>query len=242
MFTGVIHPEYERVSFAGIRTTSINAHDAEESYISFKAMEGVVVGTADVPKENDGALTVMFVRQAVQYRVDLEGFIYGAAYDFRVRTINPTDGVQFAETIASKSSALVGEGEVARRRELVARAVATQFVGVHGQIARNALMDLRLAILEPALAPYFSYRAAESIRQYFVPDRGAKPRESWDAMHAALGTSRSELFEDPATAVRHGELMDIKNEQGTAYLQSASRILEAFIAYAGKEAEAKRNR
>lgn len=230
IFTGVVNPEYERVTIPAMRISSTDRYGARQTTIFYKVEEGLVVGTVVIPPEYDPSDIPSVVRQAVQQRVDLEGFVRGGAYDFRVRTIAPVDHIDRLETSRFLSSALVDPDDVSRRAALVHQLGSCPPLQNASVVVRSAMADLRLAVLEPSHAPYFTYRVAESLRQHFVCD-GEDRSASWDRMHSELGTSKNDLDVLAAIAVRHGEVMDINVELGQRILKTASRFIENFIAY-----------
>lgn len=107
---------------------------------------------------------------------------------------------------------------------------------INEPLVRLALADLRAAIDSPGDTVMLSYRAIESIRQWFLPegiaDNGAPRRRSWADMKAALDVEETEIrsLETLATARRHGADAIESADQRLNALRTARRIVEQFVA------------
>ena len=96
---------------------------------------------------------------------------------------------------------------------------------------RAALRDIRLAMETPGEAAVHCYRAIERIRQNFAKNNDRK--RSWESLAAALNVKRSWLdsYTAHATAVRHGELVELTNVERDACLLQAATVVIRFAAF-----------
>lgn len=236
-FAGMVQPETARLSMPAMRVEAATRLGKSKATVTFRVDNSIVIGTVELLNSQNSDLVPTIARQHVQYRIDLEGFAHGAAYDFRMRSMWPSEHVEHMEIISTNSSALGGRDAIRRRTQTVNDVRSLKLLGMESTPLRAALADLRLAMLESAHAPYFAFRVIESLRQYFV-GRGTNTREeSWNAMHQALATSKTDMdvFYELSATMRNGEFQDITNEQGEKFLQIASRFIESFLAYAVKK-------
>jgi hypothetical protein len=96
---------------------------------------------------------------------------------------------------------------------------------------RAALRDIRLAMQTPGEAAVHCYRAIERIRQYFATN--VDRRRSWQVLADALNVERSWLdsYTANATAVRHGELLELNNALRDACINQAATVVVRFTAF-----------
>jgi hypothetical protein len=105
-------------------------------------------------------------------------------------------------------------------------------VAVGSPQLRAALRDIRLAMQTPGEVAVHCYRAIERVRQFFsatVNDR----KQSWRALGLALNVERSWLdsYTSHATAVRHGELVDLPLAERNECLRQTAIVVIRFAAY-----------
>jgi hypothetical protein len=96
---------------------------------------------------------------------------------------------------------------------------------------RAALRDIRLAMETPGEAAVHCYRAIERIRQYFA--RTVDRKHSWQSLADALNVQRTWLdsYTTNATAVRHGELIELDNPHRDACFEQAASVVIRFAAF-----------
>jgi len=102
---------------------------------------------------------------------------------------------------------------------------------------RAGLRDVRLAMQTPGEAAAHCFRAIERIRQSFSTSPGDR-KETWNRLRTALNISRSWLdtYTAHATAVRHGELVELPLAERNKCFAQAATVIIRFAAYlkAGK--------
>ncbi len=104
-------------------------------------------------------------------------------------------------------------------------------------LVRLALADVRTAIDSPGETVWLSYRAIESVRQWFLPegasDVNAARRQSWTDLKATLDIKEEEIraLEKLAIARRHGADAFTPEEVRLNALRLARRVIERFIAH-----------
>ncbi len=104
-------------------------------------------------------------------------------------------------------------------------------VSVGSPQLRAALRDIRLAMETPGEAAVHCYRAIERIRQHFA--RTVDRKRSWQSLADALNVERTWLdsYTTNATAVRHGELIELQNAERDACLEQAAVVVIRFAAF-----------
>jgi hypothetical protein len=96
---------------------------------------------------------------------------------------------------------------------------------------RAALRDVRLAMETPGEVAVHCYRAIERVRQSFA--HAGNRKQSWDSLATAINVQRSWLdsYTAHATAVRHGELIELPSAERDACLRQAAIVIIRFAAY-----------
>lgn len=114
-------------------------------------------------------------------------------------------------------------------------------------LARLALADLRSAIDTPDDTPFLSYRAVESVRQWFLPaqgeDEGSTRTASWQSMRSALGIEENSLRRLAALAKgrRHGGGKPPTGEEREESLRLSRNIVAAFVQHIHQTQSAQMN-
>jgi hypothetical protein len=97
---------------------------------------------------------------------------------------------------------------------------------------RASLRDIRLGMQTPGEAAVHCFRAIERIRQAFYSDARDR-RRTWGYLRSALNIQRSWLdtYTAHATAVRHGELIELRlNDRNKCFTQAATVVIR-YAAY-----------
>ena len=184
----------------------------------FAEMQGSrFVAGVEVPDEAEVDLLTArnIAASALRSMVDAIGFLHGTAIDCDVsELIDPAGRLHAVDpTITELHSEYT-------REQLGRLFVAAVFD--HG--VRLGLADIRMAIRSAEDTTFLCYRAIEGVCKRF---------DSWDAMHAELGSDRDEVMRlkvlaDPR---RHGHAVDVTGEQRIAALVLAHRVLGLYAAY-----------
>jgi hypothetical protein len=97
---------------------------------------------------------------------------------------------------------------------------------------RAALRDIRLAMQTPGEAAVHCFRAIERVRQAFSTSSGDR-KATWDRLREALNVSRAWLdtYTAHATAVRHGELLELPLEERNRCFAQAATVVIRYAAY-----------
>jgi hypothetical protein len=101
-------------------------------------------------------------------------------------------------------------------------------------LARLALADLRGAIESPDDTVLLTYRAVESVRQWFLDGNEDDPRareKSWIAMRSTLGVDkeRTQGLAELAKSRRHGGATPSTGEERKEALLIARDVVERFV-------------
>ncbi len=97
---------------------------------------------------------------------------------------------------------------------------------------RAALRDVRLAMQTPGEAAAHCFRAIERTRQSFSIEEGDR-RRTWDTLQRSLNVDRSWLdtYTQHATAVRHGELVELPLLERNRCFEQAATVIIRYAAY-----------
>jgi len=98
---------------------------------------------------------------------------------------------------------------------------------------RAALADLRQAVRAPADTLFYSYRAVESIRQELLvgaADDASARRDSWDELRRMAGVEEDDIrwLVPAATARRHGQLLDVHEDDRARAMALARQVVVAY--------------
>jgi hypothetical protein len=97
---------------------------------------------------------------------------------------------------------------------------------------RAALRDIRLAMQTPGEVAVHCYRSIERIRQFFSVG-GVDRKNTWALLASAINVERSWLdsYTAHATAVRHGELIELELVERDKCLAQAATVVIRFAAF-----------
>lgn len=195
--TGRVHPERAEIYFSRVEIAVGNNGRAVLSCDSSQ-----ITISLDIP-EVDGWITALVQAEDLSsFVVGALGFSLGSGYSVELIQVTEEDGTPHVSSVRPDNPERPGENlgfnsypEVFNRALLLAG---------RDIFFRLALRDYLQAITETGDCATYCYRAIESIKSSFVLRSG---KDSWDEMHAALGTDRSSIttvvkkYADP---VRHG--------------------------------------
>lgn len=228
IFTGVVHPERAGLNINPLAMSGSDRPGALAIQAEFQVSNGYVTGQLTIDQQRDRGVVRMLARQLVQSAVDHIGFIEAAGYEVEVHTVVPADAPVGHPTLGFSVSEQASDQDQVRRRALLQN-LPSHLSGDINLVA--ALANLRVAIRDPQHAAFFTYRVAETIRQHFKTPGNESASASWTAMHAALATTKEDLdaLTPIATAVRHGESLDVTEEAAASHTALALRYIERFL-------------
>jgi hypothetical protein len=136
-----------------------------------------------------------------------------------------------SRTFAQISDGLPGFGEAIKAAGLELNDWISLCIG-NPQI-RACLRDIRLGMQTPGEAAVHCFRAIERVRQAFSTKVGDR-KKTWELLGEALNLHRSWLdtYAKHATAVRHGELLELEfDERNKCFAQAATVVIRyaAFL-------------
>lgn len=138
-------------------------------------------------------------------------------------------------TVGSKSFGKLTEGLPAFNDAIKAADLGThEWVSlcVGSPEIRAGLRDIRLGMQTPGEAAVHCFRAIERIRQSFARGDGDR-KKTWEQLQNSLNIHRSWLdtYTKHATAVRHGELVELALEERNKCFAQAAIVVIRFAAY-----------
>lgn len=200
---------FDSFRLAGPAFPSTLSHATSLVYVHREPTDGTLIwivlrirvqkGTLCIDCESSAPVAPSLVWIAAQSATDsvvaAVGFASGSSPTARITRYDVGAGwVEFKAHIPGLSAIDIAEGHLI--------ALAT----THGEI-EQALLDFQASIERPHDTALHVYRGVESVRSMF----GRDDASGWNAMHAALGTSRAHLapLVDAATEARHGERLSV---------------------------------
>jgi hypothetical protein len=235
-FSGVVHPERAGVTLGRVEVSGADRAGLMEIFGGFTVSRGLISGQVQLPPEHDRFTALMIARQLVQRQVDIVGFVDASGYDVEIHTVVPAADPLDHVSLGVRVDYLADDSDRLRRQRIVAELPQDAFLGPEGVTLYAALANIRSAIRSVDHSGFFAYLAVEAIRQHFVNPTGRDRTRSWSALHAALDTTQGDLDDltPLATAIRHGESIDVAPTIAAKYMRLAFRCVEAFMAHLSK--------
>lgn len=162
------------------------------------------------------------VESVVRTVVDSYGYATIRGYDVEISSCTHEDGNQTVFGV-----------EITRLKEateLRSSFVQTAETAIRHLELRRALSSLRESIRSFEDTGFFSYRAIESVRQYFKTD---DDRNGWQGLREKLHVDQS-YFDNllaHATPQRHGEATEMSEDDRIDLMRSAWTIVDRFIVF-----------
>jgi hypothetical protein len=96
---------------------------------------------------------------------------------------------------------------------------------------RLAVADICQATNSPDDSAYLSYRAIETLRQYYAQETDKTREASWERMRTALGMERSQFtpLEEKAKSRRHGDPVSLTEQDRIDAILLAKTVVSKFI-------------
>jgi len=231
-FFGKVFPERANVK---IQTMELSLVSAEAGIsgklrISIQVSQIIAIFTTSSKVENIYTLKNI-IEDGIRLEVDVLGYIFGCGYDIEVTTMVDSEG---NEPIIFGVGIWELEQQKDKRLENINK-IFSLFGDHKGDYLRRCLGDIREAIRLPKDTGFFCYRAIETIRQFFVHEKGfTSDKESWEQLRELLKIERTfiEYIKQFADSIRHGDVKYISAEQRSKVLTDTWDIVDRFIAYA----------
>lgn len=231
-FSGKVHPERANVSIteirAQLRTSGAEIDGELRYYIALSQVTATFVCQKPVPN----VFTLKnYIEDAIRVALDGLGYTLGCGYDLEVTSMIDSLG---------NRPVIFGVGipvleKVAAEAGIRFEEIMELFKDSTGGYLQHCLADLREAIRAPKDTGFFCYRAIESLRQFFIHEKGARDdKTSWQMFRESLNADRAEIdrikgFADPT---RHGHSVEITDAQRAEVFRLTWGLVNKFIKYA----------
>jgi hypothetical protein len=234
-FFGKVHPERCMVSIPGL-SAAVKTSDGEINgkltyYISLSQITAILV----CDKQVQNVLTLKnFVEDWVRIAVDALGYILACGYDIEITEMIDSLGnspIVFGVVIPAVQDSAKNAG-------VTFDSIMKVFKDIQSGYLQLCLADLREAIRVPRNTGFFCYRAIESLRQFFVHEKGAKnDKASWEMLRSELDIDKSniDMIKRLADPVRHGGSVAISDSERSEVFKLTWGIVNKFIIYANAE-------
>jgi hypothetical protein len=231
-FSGKVFPERANVSITQVRArlrASGGEIDGElRYYVALSQVTATFV--CDTAVSNIWTLK-NYVEDAIRVALDGLGYTLGCGYDLEVTSMIDSLG---------NRPVIFGVGvpvleKVAAEAGVKFEDIMDLFKESTGGYLQHCLADLREAIRVPKDTGFFCFRAIESLRQFFIHERGAKDdKSSWQMFRESLDVDRTDIdtikgFADP---IRHGHSTEITDDQRATVFRLTWGVVNKFIKYA----------
>lgn len=194
--TGRVLPERAAVSFSPIE---FSLEDGARAVVSCDASQ---ISVAIEHPTLDGWIAAqMFAVEVASLFVSALGFALGSGYSVEMTQVTEADGTSHVFGVRPTGEPPRVDLAVQPDQEIFNAALRLSGKDV---FFRLAVRDYLRAMTDIRDCATYCYRAIEGIRCAFVSETGVN---SWDDMHAALGTTREEIIakvKSYADPVRHG--------------------------------------
>ena len=231
-FYGKVYPERSNVSIkkihAIVRTHDDTIRGELDYYISVSQVIARFVCENTV--ENIYSLKNM-IEDIVRIALDALGYTKGCGYDLEITVM--TDSLCNPPIVFGVSIPAIERS--ADNAGVSFKDIMEIFKDVRGAYLRRSLADLREAIRVPKDTGFFCFRAIESLRQFFVREKGKKKKSSsWQMLRTELGVERAdiEVVQELADSVRHGGDSGISDSERAKTFEITWGIINKFIKYA----------
>ena len=240
-FFGKVHPERCNVSIHEICAKVRLGLDQVEGTLRYAVLLSQVSATfvSEKPVQNIYTLKNV-VEDAVRVALDALGYTLGCGYDLEIIQMidsMPNPPVVFGvgiPTIEHSASAA----------DISFHAILSIFGDEKGQYLQRCLSNLREAIRAPKDTGFFCYRGIESLRDFFVNEKGAKDKSSsWELFRTELSVTRAdiELIKAFADPIRHGAGVTISDQERANVFSITWGIVNSFIKYANADYKSSAN-
>jgi hypothetical protein len=231
-FFGKVHPERCNVSITEVRaeveTPGGEINGELRYYISLSQVTATFV--CDKPVPNVFTLK-NYVEDAIRVALDALGYTLACGYDLEVTEVIDSMGncpIVFGIGIPAIERAASDAG-------VTFESIMKVFKDAKGGYLQRCLADLREAIRVPKDTGFFCYRAIESLRQFFLREKGAKDdKASWEMLRSELAVDRADIetIKQMADPVRHGDSAAISGDQRAKTFALTWSIVNSFVKYA----------
>jgi hypothetical protein len=230
-FFGKVHPERTNVSIPEVRAR-LGVHGDEiygelRYYISLSQVTATFV--CEEPLPNVFTLKNS-IEDAIRVALDALGYTLACGYDLDVTQMMDSLGnrpVVFGVGIPAIEKAASDAG--------VSYGIIMElFKDARGGYLQRCLADLREAIRVPKDTGFFCFRAIESLRQFFLRERGAKDdKSSWEMLRSELAVDRADIdaIQTLADPVRHGGSVAVSDAQRAKTFALTWGIVNKFVKY-----------
>ena len=233
-FFGKVHPERCNVSIAAIQGTIGKPGDALHGVLRYYISLSQVTATfvCDEPIVDIHTLK-NHLEDSIRVAIDALGYTIACGYDFEVTQMIDSLGNQptvfgVGVPVVEKAAAEAG---------ISFKEIMDLYADARGTYLQRCLADLREAIRAPKDTGFFCYRAIESLRQFFLHEKGAgNEKASWELLRTELNVSRDDInvIKHIADPVRHGHGAGIMDEQRAKVFVMTWKIVNEFVKYGGR--------
>ena len=227
-FSGVVLPERAPLSVSNVHSQIVDATGKAHATITLNIYANQVTATVESDEPNLYTLRNL-VRSETEFVTSVAGFLLGHGYDVEITKVFD---LQLASTqVFGIDIPVVSQRAQGRDVPAVVNAIFPLCYGSDAVYLRRCLADLTAALRRLDDAPFYCYRALESLRQSF--GAGLSDGEQWQAMAQALGSSKEEMepLRSLAFPARHGAAKPLTDdERGKIYMYTWD-IVERYIDY-----------
>jgi hypothetical protein len=231
-FFGKVYPERCNVSITEIRAKVATPGDEINGELRYYISLSQVTATFVCEKPVANVYTLKnYVEDAIRVALDALGYTMACGYDLEVTEMIDSLGnrpIVFGVGITAKEKAASDAG-------VSFEDIMEVFKDVRGGYLQLSLGDLREAIRVPKDTGFFCYRAIESLRQFFLREKGAKDeKSSWEMLRSELRVDRADInaIKKLADPVRHGDSVAISDAQRAKTFIRTWGIVNKFVKYA----------
>ena len=243
IFVGKVIPEFTaqgnsfNVKITGVHFIFKDEKEAVASEVNIKLKNSLLICECKFDKEVVNPPNLMSTLKTYLHSLtDALGYEQGRAYDIDVITCFDSQNKPFNFWDESLKGLCSSEKRPYKSLEIV-----TNLYGnfEFSETMKLCYANIREAIRFPNDTPFFCYRAAENIRQYFVKKHNiSDPDKSWGKMWKSLNYNDKKYFTDLSkisAKVRHGDIIAMSIIERSEMLEKTYVVIDKFTEYAINE-------
>ncbi len=231
VFSGKVLPERAYVTISGTPPLEFDCVDCTDKQFKLRITTYIqcaqVAAKVEIIEGTIDLLTLKnIIASHVKALVDAYGYTLGRGYDVEITSALEPDG-QY--TVFGVGVDQIEEAHSERPLQFS----ELWLVVIKSPHLRAALGDLREAIRSPSDTGFFSYRAVECLRQYFMEHGCGSDKASWKQLrnHLRVDAAYINEIKKHADAARHGKLVNVSGDDRIYVMKLSWKVVDRFSVY-----------
>lgn len=230
-FEGIVTPKNDDIYFPLVKSGFSGKDNDTEGNIEISVINSQIRARVYLRKNT---ISLGNIKNAIEYLInallDAYGYYHGAPYEAKLSKYIDND---------NKIIYSVDPGADFLKNDTSSRPFKPkEVVELQNKCSNliDVLSNFRKSLRYPEDRVFFSYRAIESIRQYFKEKNECNNRKSWELLRGCLNISEAYLraIEKLQTIARHGLFSSLSDEDNKLTLERTIKIIDRFLLFVDK--------